>query len=101
MLSRDRSWFAKADAFSKIPTAQTAKPTQFAKSPLKRVRSFKPAEQYHHCDTTTARELTNPQDGLLKDKKYLILDRETTFNESFRGCLQKEGVKPVPLALPT
>ncbi len=46
---------------------------------------------------TIARELTNHGDGFLKDKKYLIMDRDATFSKSFRACLQCEGVKPVRL----
>ena len=46
---------------------------------------------------TIALELTNHEDGFLKDKKYLIMDRDATFGRSFRGCLRREGVKPVRL----
>jgi len=37
---------------------------------------------------TIARELTNHEDGLLKDKEYLIMDRDATFSKSFRACLR-------------
>ncbi len=46
---------------------------------------------------TVARELTNHEDGFLKDKKYLIMDRDATFSKSFRACLRRESVKPVRL----
>jgi len=46
---------------------------------------------------TVARELTNSEDGFLKSKKYLIMDRDATFSKSFRACLRREGVKPVRL----
>jgi putative transposase len=46
---------------------------------------------------TIARELTNYEDGFLKDKKYLIMDRDATFSQSFRDFLRNEGVKPVRL----
>ncbi len=46
---------------------------------------------------TVALELTNHDDGFLNDKKYLILDRDATFSESFREFLRNEGVKPVRL----
>jgi putative transposase len=46
---------------------------------------------------TIAHELTNYEDGFLKDKKYLIMDRDATFSKSFRACLRREGVKPVRL----
>ena len=45
----------------------------------------------------TARELTNCEDGFLKDKKYLIMDRDTKFCESHRSVLQQSGVEPVIL----
>jgi putative transposase len=46
---------------------------------------------------TIARELTNYEDGFLKDKKYLIMDRDATFSQSFRDFLRNERVKPVRL----
>ena len=46
---------------------------------------------------TVARELTNSEDGFLKGKKYLIMDRDATFSKSFRSCLRRDGVKPVRL----
>jgi putative transposase len=44
-----------------------------------------------------ARELTNCEDGFLNGKRYLIMDRDTKFSESFRVFLNNEGVKPVRL----
>ena len=46
---------------------------------------------------TVARELTNSEDGFLKDNKYLIMDRDATFSKSFRARLRRDGVKPVRL----
>ena len=46
---------------------------------------------------TISLELTNHEDGFLKDKKYLIMDRDATFSKSFRSCLRRDGVKPVRL----
>ncbi len=46
---------------------------------------------------TIALELTNHEDGFLKDKKYLIMDRDATFSRSFRDFLSNEGAKPVRL----
>ncbi|MDE0867046.1 MAG: integrase core domain-containing protein, partial [Rubripirellula sp.] len=46
---------------------------------------------------TIALELTNHEDGFLKDKGYLIMDRDATFSRSFRACLKREAVKPVRL----
>ena len=42
-------------------------------------------------------ELTNHEDGILKDKQYLIMDRDATFSKSFHACLRREGMKPVRL----
>ena len=47
----------------------------------------------------TARELTNGEDGFLKGKQHLIMDRHTKFCESFRSFLSNEGVEPVRLPL--
>jgi transposase InsO family protein len=44
-----------------------------------------------------ARELTNHEDGFLKGKRYLIMDRDTKFCESFRSLLSNEDVEPVHL----
>ncbi|MDC0935384.1 integrase core domain-containing protein [Pirellulales bacterium] len=44
-----------------------------------------------------ARELTNCEDGFLNGKRYLIMDRDAKFCESFRSFLSDEGVKPVRL----
>jgi hypothetical protein len=44
-----------------------------------------------------ARELTNFEDGFLIGKRYLIMDRDTKFSESFRAILEDEGVEGVRL----
>ena len=44
-----------------------------------------------------ARQLTNPFDGLLLDKRYLIHDRDTKFTASFDQYLRDQGVEPVVL----
>ena len=49
--------------------------------------------QYEEWIKTVARELTNCEDGFLKNKKYLIMDRDATFSKSFRACLRHEGVE--------
>ena len=46
---------------------------------------------------TITLELTNHEDGFLKQKKYLIMVRDVTFSQSFRDFLRNEGVKPVRL----
>ena len=44
-----------------------------------------------------AREMTNCEDGFLNGKRYLIMDRDSKFCESFRDILQGDGVKPLLL----
>ena len=44
-----------------------------------------------------ARNLTNFEDGFLNGKRYLLMDRDTKFCESFRDFLGNEGVSPVRL----
>jgi putative transposase len=44
-----------------------------------------------------ARELTNFQDGFLRDKRYLLMDRDGKFCEAFRSLLEQSGVDPVRL----
>ena len=44
-----------------------------------------------------ARNLTDPFDGFLQDKKYLLMDRDTHFSTAFRTVLQEVGVEPVRL----
>ena len=44
-----------------------------------------------------ARELTNFQDGVLNGKRYLLMDRDSTFSAAFRGILDGEHVEPVRL----
>ena len=42
-----------------------------------------------------ARNLTDPIDGFLKDKKFLVMDRDPVFTEAFKEILRSGGVKPV------
>ena len=44
-----------------------------------------------------ARDSTAWDDGFLKDKKYLIMDRDTKFCEAFRAILEDSDVQPVVL----
>jgi len=44
-----------------------------------------------------ARELTNFEDGFLNGKRFLIMDRDTKFCDSFRAILEDEGVDSVRL----
>ena len=42
-----------------------------------------------------ARELTNFEDGFLKDKEYIIMDRDGAFCPAFPEMLSQAGVEPV------
>ena len=42
-----------------------------------------------------ARNLTDPIDGFLKDKKFLVMDRDPLFTAAFKDILRAGGVKPV------
>jgi putative transposase len=44
-----------------------------------------------------AKNLTDPFDGFLIDKRYLIMDRDTKFSDAFRKILENEGVESVRL----
>ncbi len=42
-----------------------------------------------------ARNLTDPLDGFLTGKRYVLLDRDSNFGRAFRSALEEEGVVPV------
>ena len=44
-----------------------------------------------------ARQLTDPFDGFLVGKRYLIHDRDTKFTQAFDALLKASGVEPDPL----
>jgi putative transposase len=44
-----------------------------------------------------ARQLTDPFDGFLLGKRYLIHDRDTKFTQVFDGLLKASGVEPIVL----
>jgi transposase InsO family protein len=44
-----------------------------------------------------ARNLTDPFDGFLRDKKYVLMDRDSNFSAAFRAILEDSGVEPVRL----
>src|SRR5215510_7760705 len=48
-----------------------------------------------------ARQLTDPFDGFLMGKRYLIHDRDTKFTPAFAGLLQDSGVEPIILPPPS
>jgi transposase InsO family protein len=47
--------------------------------------------------TQIGRNLTDPFDGFLADKSYLILDRDSKFSKAFRDLLEDSGVEIVRL----
>ena len=44
-----------------------------------------------------AKNVTDPFDGFLQDKKFLIIDRDTKYCEAFRHLLKMAGVQPIRL----
>ncbi len=44
-----------------------------------------------------ARNLTEVEDGFLKGKRYVLMDRDRKFSDKFREILKSEGVEAVPL----
>jgi putative transposase len=54
----------------------------------------------HPTDTfmiQCARQLTDPFEGFLRDKRYVLHDRDTKFTQAFNGLLRASGVEPVVL----
>jgi putative transposase len=47
--------------------------------------------------TQIARNLTDLNDGFLRGKRYLILDRDTKYSDAFRSVLVREGFKVIRL----
>jgi hypothetical protein len=47
--------------------------------------------------TQIARNCTDLADGFLRGKRYLILDRDTKYCDTFCGVLLREGIEVVPL----
>ena len=47
--------------------------------------------------TQCARQLTDPFDGFLMGKRYLLHDRDTKFTQAFDGLLKGSGVEPIVL----
>jgi transposase InsO family protein len=47
--------------------------------------------------TQIARNLTDLNDGFLRDKRYLILDRDTKYSDALRGVLVREGLQVIRL----
>jgi putative transposase len=47
--------------------------------------------------TQIARNLTDLNDGFLRGKSYLILDRDTKYSDAFRSVLVREGIQVIRL----
>jgi putative transposase len=45
--------------------------------------------------TQIARNLTDLNDGFLRGKRYLILDRDTKYSDAFRSVLVREGIQVI------
>jgi transposase len=43
------------------------------------------------------RNLTDSEEGFLRDKRYLLMDRDTKYDEGFRSILEQSGIEPVRL----
>jgi hypothetical protein len=49
--------------------------------------------------TQIARNLTDLEDGFLRSKRYLILDRDTKYSDAFRSVLVRETALTAPRSL--
>src|ERR1700732_788925 len=47
--------------------------------------------------TQIARNVTDAEDGILRGKRYLILDRDTKYTDEFRNVLVREGIHLIRL----
>ena len=47
--------------------------------------------------TQVARNITDVSNGFLRDKRYLLLDRDTKYSDAFRGILVREGIQVIRL----
>jgi hypothetical protein len=43
------------------------------------------------------RNLTDSEEGVLRDERYLLMDRDTKYHEAFRSILKQSGIEPVRL----
>ena len=44
-----------------------------------------------------SRNLLDPEFGFLRDKKHLIVDRDTKYSAEFRSALEREGIGVIRL----
>ena len=54
-------------------------------------------QPYGEWMVQTARNLMDAEDGFLKDKRYVILDRDPLYTKEFRKLLRHGGVEPMRL----
>jgi transposase InsO family protein len=47
--------------------------------------------------TQVARNITDVSNGFLRDKRYLLLDRDTKYSDAFRNILVREGIQVIRL----
>ena len=47
--------------------------------------------------TQIARNITDVSDGFLRDKRYLLLDRDPKYSDAFRGILVRDGIQVIRL----
>jgi transposase InsO family protein len=47
--------------------------------------------------TQVARNVTDVRDGILRGKRYLLLDRDTKYSDAFRGIITRAGIEVVRL----
>ena len=48
--------------------------------------------------TQIARNLTDAEDGFLRNARYLILDRDSKYSAEFRNALDREGINLIRLS---
>src|SRR5438128_80345 len=65
--------------------------------PRRKSSVFKPPVLIQFQVTADTRQLTDPFDGFLLGKRYLIHDRDTKFTQAFDALLKDSGVEPILL----
>jgi hypothetical protein len=61
------------------------------------VASFEPVGSKYSARPQVRRNLTDSENGFLKGKRYLLMDRDTKYSEAFRSTLKGSDVEPVRL----
>ena len=44
-----------------------------------------------------ARQLSDPEEGILHGKKHLLVDRDAKYCQAFRGFVEREGIEVIRL----